>query len=246
MQALEAEGIRSIAFDIPPSGASSAPKGADYGRAAQGQRIKHALDHMQIEELILAGHSFGGHATFGAYEALGDRVKGLILVAAATGLPAKEGDPIGQAPGWLNTLMNSEVARDFLASVFTHRLFTKPVLKMSIHDPTIITPQLIKVYREAVSFEGANQRFADWLPLLLTPKDHSLAMSEDIYRAIRVPTLIVWGDKDNLTPPWQAERLKSLIPGARLEYLKDVGHFPHIEDPAGFRKSLLDYLSVLK
>ncbi len=246
MQALELEGMRSIAFDIPPSGASSTPKGADYGRAAQGQRIKQALDHLQIGEAILAGHSFGGHVTFGAYEALGDRVKGLILVAAATGLPTQQGDPVTEAPGWLGALMKSEIARDFLASVFTHRFFTKPVLKMSIHNPAIITPELIGVYRDAVSFEGANQRFADWLPLLLTPTDHSLATNDDFYRAIKVPTLIVWGDKDNLTPPWQAERLKNLIPGSRLEYLENVGHFPHIEDPVGFRKVLMNYLNFFK
>ena len=55
-------------------------------------------------------------------------------------------------------------------------------------------------------------------------------------------TRLISGDLDTLTPLPQGERLEKLIPGAKLEVLKGVGHIPQIEDPAAFRPLLVKLL----
>ena len=53
----------------------------------------------------------------------------------------------------------------------------------------------------------------------------------DQIRTIRVPTLIVWGRKDQLVPVENAERLHRAITGSTLVIFDQLGHVPHEEDP---------------
>ena len=57
-----------------------------------------------------------------------------------------------------------------------------------------------------------------------------------------MPTLIIWGDKDSVTPLWQGEKLKQVIPNSSLSVLRGLGHIPQIEDPVLFNSSLLPFL----
>jgi 2-hydroxy-6-oxonona-2,4-dienedioate hydrolase len=64
----------------------------------------------------------------------------------------------------------------------------------------------------------------------------------DAYRALAVPTLVIWGDQDVTTPLGQGQRLVQVIPGARLAVMPGIGHMPQIEDPAQFNRLLLAFL----
>jgi pimeloyl-ACP methyl ester carboxylesterase len=60
--------------------------------------------------------------------------------------------------------------------------------------------------------------------------------------AIRVPTLVVWGENDVLTPRRLAEAWRDAIPGAQLAVLPDAGHVPMVESPSAFVAALFDFL----
>lgn len=62
-----------------------------------------------------------------------------------------------------------------------------------------------------------------WQPRLYNPDLHKW-----LHR-IDVPTLLLWGDKDKVVPPGYGPEFQKLIPGARLEIIKDCGHLPHVE-----------------
>lgn len=53
-------------------------------------------------------------------------------------------------------------------------------------------------------------------------------LPNELHRIDR-PTLILWGDQDNIIPPEHGQMLHTLIPGSRLEMIEDCGHLPHIE-----------------
>jgi len=55
----------------------------------------------------------------------------------------------------------------------------------------------------------------------------------------------VWGESDAITPLPQGRYLASLIPGARLELMKDVGHIPQLEATLPFNRQLVDFLTAL-
>lgn len=59
---------------------------------------------------------------------------------------------------------------------------------------------------------------------------------------LRIPTLVIGGEEDRLTPPPHARALAEAIPGARLRILEGVGHLPYLEDPETFAKDVLEFL----
>ena len=61
-------------------------------------------------------------------------------------------------------------------------------------------------------------------------EDYVEDLSEDM-RRIALPTLIVWGAEDHITPPDEAERLHSLVSTSKLVTFPNAGHFVHQEFP---------------
>jgi pimeloyl-ACP methyl ester carboxylesterase len=57
-----------------------------------------------------------------------------------------------------------------------------------------------------------------------------------------VPTLLVWGRDDRITPPEVGERFRALIPDAHLWHLSECGHAPMLERPETFAEVLADWL----
>ena len=64
--------------------------------------------------------------------------------------------------------------------------------------------------------------------------------AEELSR-ISVPTLLLWGDKDEHIPLDCAERAAKIIPGARLVVLRNVGHIPSVEVPHDFVRIVSEF-----
>ena len=64
----------------------------------------------------------------------------------------------------------------------------------------------------------------------------------ELIRDIRLPTLVIVGDKDPATPPEMAEEIRSRIPGARLEVVPDAAHLLNIEQDVVFDAALTSLL----
>jgi pimeloyl-ACP methyl ester carboxylesterase len=68
------------------------------------------------------------------------------------------------------------------------------------------------------------------------------ALSEEEVRAVKAPTLIVWGKYDELANPAGADRLERTIPGAKKVIVDDCGHMPQLEKAAEFNRIVRDFL----
>jgi pimeloyl-ACP methyl ester carboxylesterase len=62
--------------------------------------------------------------------------------------------------------------------------------------------------------------------------------------AIAVPTLVLVGDRDALTPPARSEEMASAIPGARLVVVPECGHASSLEQPAAVNAALTEWLAA--
>jgi 2-hydroxy-6-oxonona-2,4-dienedioate hydrolase len=71
---------------------------------------------------------------------------------------------------------------------------------------------------------------------------NSLGGHEDRLSQIRVPTLLVWGKDDRITPTDVAERFHARIGGSQLVYLPNCGHAPMLERPEAFHAAVGDWL----
>lgn len=67
-------------------------------------------------------------------------------------------------------------------------------------------------------------------------------LKEDELRRLRVKTLVIWGDDDNVIPLENGRRLHGLIPGSRIEVIEQAGHVPHIERPDKVARILNEFL----
>ena len=81
----------------------------------------------------------------------------------------------------------------------------------------------------------ATARFA-WSPYMHDPK-----LKGRLHR-IHIPTLVLWGDTDRLTAPDYGRAYAAAIPGARFELIERCGHFPHVEQPEAFARSVLGFV----
>ncbi|MGI8460489.1 MAG: alpha/beta fold hydrolase, partial [Solirubrobacterales bacterium] len=59
-----------------------------------------------------------------------------------------------------------------------------------------------------------------------------------------VPTMVVWGERDNTIPLAHGRDAHERIPNSRFETLPRAAHFPHLEDPEGLAAVLADFLAT--
>jgi pimeloyl-ACP methyl ester carboxylesterase len=63
---------------------------------------------------------------------------------------------------------------------------------------------------------------------------------------LKLPTLIIWGGRDRLIPPGDAERFHHDIAGSRLVIFDDLGHAPEEEDPARSVAAVKEFLGLTR
>jgi len=66
-------------------------------------------------------------------------------------------------------------------------------------------------------------------------------MSKDLPE-LKVPSLIIWGKQDNVTPPKVAKEFNRLLPDSKLIWIDNCGHAPMMEHPDEFNNSILGWL----
>ena len=62
-------------------------------------------------------------------------------------------------------------------------------------------------------------------------------LTDDLQKVI-IPTTLIWGEKDSITPLWQGELMREKIANSKLFVISDAGHFSFIDQPEKFREIL--------
>jgi pimeloyl-ACP methyl ester carboxylesterase len=221
---------RVIRFDLPGIGLTGAPPDADYRIERYVRFIAAMLDALAVSRCVLAGNSFGGQVAWETALAHPERVEKLILVDAA-GYPFQPvslpiGFRIARIPG-LNRLMEFTLPRRVIVSS----------LRNVYADPGKVTPELVDRYFELTLRKGNRRalarRFAQ-APAGIHP---------DRIAALKLPTLILWGKRDRLIPPADAERFHRDIAGSRLILFERLGHVPQEEDAAATVAAVKQFVS---
>lgn len=239
-------GWRAIAIDLPPFGFSRRPAQGNYAPKEQGKRIVAVLDSLKLPSVVLVGHSFGSGPAVEAALLAPQRIRALVLVDSALGLgdgtPQRE-----ESSALVDGILGARPLRDALVATFlTNPMFTRKLLESFIADPVHATDARVAIYRRPNSVAGTTPAIGQWLPVLLAPGGATPSRDTASYRALKIPALVIWGDRDTITPLSQGKHLASLIPGARLAVLQGAGHIPQIEDPVGFNGTLVGFLSEIK
>jgi pimeloyl-ACP methyl ester carboxylesterase len=238
MRVVSEQGFYTVAIDMPPFGYSARPEDNSYERVDQAKRIIGVIDELKLEKVTLVGHSYGGGATAEAAFLAPEKIQALVLVDPALGLHAS-----GTVSPLITTFLKITPVRNaFISATISNPLFTRQLLKLFIANPDHATDEWVATYQRPMNVKGATAAVGEWLPTLLLPPSASLSTNIESYQKFELPTLIVWGEKDSITPLSQGNHLVQHMPAAKLKILPEVGHIPQIEDPAAFHNVLLEFL----
>jgi pimeloyl-ACP methyl ester carboxylesterase len=90
---------------------------------------------------------------------------------------------------------------------------------------------------------GARKAFLHTLRSVIDVHGQRVSATDRLYLLKDMPTLIVWGERDNTIPLAHGRAAQQAAPGARFESLTNAAHFPHLEDPQALADVLLDFMA---
>lgn len=242
LDTLAAAGYRAIAIDLPPFGFSERPRLPQYDDSSQAKRILAVLDALGVQQVTLVGHSFGASPTVEAVLRAQDRVRLLVLVDAALS-PSAPGTATAQAPAPVRAIVSTPLIRDpLIAATMTNPLLTRWLLQQLIFDPADATDLQVQMVKDQFQVDGTTAALGGWLRQFLLDTTRSLNDDPAQYATLTMPTLVLWGVEDSITPLARGEALHRLLPNAELVTLPGTGHIPAIENPDAFHRALLGFL----
>jgi pimeloyl-ACP methyl ester carboxylesterase len=207
-----------IAVDLKGFGFTSKPDG-DYSRRAQGELVNSLLDHLKIEKAWIAGNSMGGETALNLTLHHPEKVMGLVLIDSA-GVEVEGRASI--TPSYLKVPI---LGRLLTALALTSDKLVREGLEKSFYDKSKVTDERVAYYYQPLKTRGGQ------LAATLARKQFGDFPIEDKFSTIRVPTLIIWGDQDELIPIEAGKKMNSLIQGSRLVVFQNCGHVPQEEMP---------------
>ena len=220
-------GHPGIAVDVPGFGASDRPWPYDYSVAGEARSLVAFLDARAIPRAILVGNSLGGAAALLAAAGHPDRVVALVLVAPAT----------PEAPiAWPARILRTPVLGEIALALATRSLAAQGLRTWQYARAERVTPHAIDDAWKPMTIPGT--RRAALAAIRSDPRAHI-----GVERRIRIPTLIVWGEKDRLIPASDAPRVQAAIAGARLVVIPDAGHLPQREQPEAFARAVAEFVA---
>ncbi|CAN5340510.1 alpha/beta hydrolase [soil metagenome] len=216
--ALEKE-HRVITFDLPGFGLTGPSADGDYSDTAYIDFVAALLDKLKLRQVILGGNSLGGEIAWEFAAAQPARVSALILVDAA-----------GYAFTPATLPLGFRIARTPGLRQITRFVLPRSVIEKSVRevygDPSKVTAELIDRYFELTLREGNRGALLQRIDQL------NAGQFVGQLAGLHMPTLILWGGRDRLIPPDNADAFKRDIVGSRLVRFPALGHVPQEEDPA--------------
>jgi pimeloyl-ACP methyl ester carboxylesterase len=189
---------------------------ADVSMAGLVDWVVRFMDELQLGPAVVGGNAVGGQLAVALALEHPERVSGLVL-AAASGLSdgsAERELPLGPTAAYVWAKMQEIV-----------------------YDPGHVTAAWVTRIHCILTTRELARR------VLRTASTAGRQALGPRLGEIRVPTLLVWGKQDRITPRPVAERFHALIPDADLVLLPECGHAPMLEHPGAFATILRDWLA---
>lgn len=209
------EGHRIVLYDQRGQGSSTGDDGFTIDNL--GADLRAVLEATDVREAVLGGHSMGGMAVlalaFHHPEVVAGRAARLVLVSTGAAELGR-----GEHPGAAKRVLSSTVVDRLLATRWGHRLTRRTFgdrparwAMQAMRDMFVSCPPQVR---------------AGWVDALWR-MDLRPCLS-----SIAVPTYVVSGSRDRVTPPRLSRALAEDIPGARLITIPGAGHQLPLEAPA--------------
>jgi pimeloyl-ACP methyl ester carboxylesterase len=226
-----------LAPDFFGHGESDKPIG-DYSLGNLAASMRDLLHVLDIDRVSVIGQSYGGGVALQFAYQFPELCERLVLVDAGG---------LGREVSWmlrLATLPAAEYVMPVLFPGFARQWgdsLTRFFRGFGIRNPR--AEEMWSAYRSLTNPEN-RRAFVSTMRAVIDPGGQSVSAMDRLYLAANMPTLIVWGDRDNIIPVVHAHAVHEAMPNSRLEIMEGIGHFPHAEDPAAFVALLKRFLET--
>jgi pimeloyl-ACP methyl ester carboxylesterase len=226
-----------LAPDFVGHGHSDKPSG-DYSLGNFANWMRDVLVVLGIERVTVVGQSLGGGVAMQFAYQFPERCERLVLVDAGG---------LGREVNWVLRLVTLPGAEFVLPVVFPSfaRGWGDAVARFAERVGLSSVPA-VEVWHSYRSLTETENRlaFVRTMRSVIEPGGQTVSAMDRLYLAERIPTLIVWGERDHIIPLSHAYDALKVAPHCRLEVIPGAGHFPQSEDPVAFVAILKDFLAA--
>ncbi|MBQ0787576.1 MAG: alpha/beta hydrolase [Oceanihabitans sp.] len=177
------------------------------------------IEFKDLSDVILLGNSLGGHIGLYHTKLFPEKVKALVITGSSGLYESAMG-------GGYTKRSDYEVIKKKAQDVF--------------YDPAVATKEIVDEVYDTVNDRN---KLIKTLAIAKSAIRHNMA--NDLPQ-MQVPTCIIWGKNDTVTPPEVADEFKALLPDSDLFWIDKCGHAAMMEHPETFNQILNDWLEDRK
>jgi len=181
--------------------------------------INNFIKFLELDKVILVGNSLGGHVGLLHAKLFPEFTKALVLTGSSGLYENAMGDTYPKRGDY-----------DFIKKK-TENVF---------YSPKIATKEVVDEV-----FESVNDRNKVIRILAMAKSAIRHNMAKDLPK-IKIPTALIWGENDKVTPPEVAEEFNNLLPDSKLFWIKKCGHAPMMEHPNKFNSIIKKWFAEKK
>ncbi len=211
---------RVIVPDMRGFGRSDSPPGP-YPMETYADDLAALLDALGLDQVVLGGLSMGGYTAFAFVRRYAARLRGLILADTRASADTEE----VRANRESNAQMVEQQGSGAMAEVMVPKLLSPAA-----------APELQSHVRHLIETTSPQGIAGALRGMGLRPD------STDLLPTIMVPTLVIVGAEDALTPPQEMRTLHQAIAGSQMVEVPNAGHAACLENPSDFNAALRAFL----
>ena len=220
---------RVISVDLPGFGLTGPSPQGDYRIDAYTRFVLRLLDTLNVKHVILAGNALGGEIAWQTAVLAPERVRKLVLI-----------DSDGYQPSVLSMPIAFQIAAMRGLRWISERILPRSLVEVSVRsvfgDPRKATQDKVDRYFEL------NLRVGNRRALFQRMDQAQFGSNAALIGRVLQPTLVMWGEKDEMISPDQGKLFCRDIPQCKLVSFPSLGHLPQEEDPQTTLKVLEAFL----
>lgn len=215
-----------LALDLPPFGKSDKSILFTYSYRNLASIIVELVEHLQLSDVILVGHSMGGQISLYANKLRPDLVQKTVLLCSS---------------GYLSRAALPLIASSYMPFFHLYvrnwlvRRGVRDNLMNVVHDSALIDEEMMRGYAEPFY----DEKIFHALTRMIRDREGDLPSSE--LQQITTPTLLLWGEADKVVPVSVGKRLHEDLPNSRFIVYENAGHLLPEEKPQHVYEHIMEF-----
>ena len=226
----QAEGLGAACRVLAPDlrGLGETPLGGEaVTMGGMAEDLAALLDSLDLRSVVLGGLSMGGYVAFEFLRRFPERVRALVLADTRPQADTEEGRRTREETA-------RRALKEGIAPIVESML--PKLLSAGTRERGGEVVERVRAMMLRTRPEGA----AAALRGMAARRDQT-----DLLPSIAVPTLVLVGAEDSITPPADAEAMAAKVRGSRLLRIEGAGHLSNVERPEEFNRALVEFLRAL-